>query len=192
MRGPPRWLPASGALAGALQLDGASNYLECADSAEFGVTDSVTIALWFKADNSRPDQARTEALLGKDEAWGLFRRCADGAIQFVLDGARTPTNSPSMGRSPELVSKRRLDDGRWHHAAGTYDGKRAVLYIDGAEETATPASGDLALTTAPLRLGESTIDRGHFFNGALADARVYSRALSGADVRELFQAGQKP
>jgi Concanavalin A-like lectin/glucanases superfamily len=192
LEGPPRWTTAQAPAGGAVELDGVSNYLECPSSAEFGTSERLSLAVWFKARDTDKSDQRVQSLIAKGQAWQLLRRASDGAIELLLTGPVTAANNPTQARTPRLISKRNLADGQWHHAAGTYDGRRAVLYIDGTEEASVAASGQLALTTAPLTLGASLVELGSYFNGWLADARIYRRALGAEDVRAVYQARQKP
>jgi hypothetical protein len=192
LKGPPRWTTAEGLDGGALELDGVTNSLACSEGAELSVGDQWSVAAWFKGRSGDPSNKRMQVLLAKGEAWQLQRRSSDGMVELSLAGLVTPTNSPAQGRPPVLSSKRNLDDGKWHHVVGSYDGARTVLYVDGEEENATPATGPLALTTASLTLGESSVAPGHLFSGWMADVRLYSRGLQPEEVRSMWSARRKP
>jgi mono/diheme cytochrome c family protein len=75
----------------------------------------------------------------------------------------------------------------WHHAFATYDGSGKAagvqLYIDGKAVATEVASDNLVesiVSKSPLLVGSR--DGADAFDGAVADARVYGRALSAADV----------
>ncbi len=189
--GVPRWAGPRTPDGGGLEFDGSRDSLQCADPAEIASHENVSVAVWFKAAAKPEEEERAGILASKGEAWQLVRGTKDSVVTLSFTGPRTPEKSPYQGGMPNLSSKRKLDDGRWHHAVGTYDGKRAVLYIDGTEEEAVEASGPLALTSAPVTLGDSAVSPGQGFDGALADARIYSRALTAEEVRALFGAENK-
>jgi hypothetical protein len=79
----------------------------------------------------------------------------------------------------------------WHHVAVTIDADNDTirLYLDGvvvAENTAaTLTPSDLGETTQNW-LGRSQYVADGYLDGALDDFRIYSRALSGADIVELL------
>ncbi len=89
----------------------------------------------------------------------------------------------------QLTVDNALEKGRWHFVAGTWDGVTQRVYLDGVERgSATPggtlaAGGDLYISA----VGESLV-------GMIDDVRVYGRALSGGELRTLYEkgAGTKP
>lgn len=80
---------------------------------------------------------------------------------------------------------------RWYHVVGTWDGASIKLYVNGELMATTPATGALTLPSATARawtLGaDSSPNAGaQFYTAAkLADARIYSRALTAEEVRAL-------
>jgi hypothetical protein len=69
----------------------------------------------------------------------------------------------------------------WSHVAGTYDGARLRLYINGDEITNAPFSSDLATSTGAVRMGGNSV-WGEYFTGMIDDVRIHSRALSRAEI----------
>jgi hypothetical protein len=70
----------------------------------------------------------------------------------------------------------------WHHVAAVKHGGVLKLYLDGklvAESAAfDPAKFDLT-TDAPLLVGAGA---GDYFGGAMADVRLYTRALGAEEL----------
>ncbi len=79
--------------------------------------------------------------------------------------------------------------GEWHHVAATYDAaaESAVLYIDGEPVAAGTdvAQRSLGLMTVTGYSSNATING---MVGRVDDARLYSRALSAREIRELYLA----
>ncbi|MDY0168076.1 MAG: LamG-like jellyroll fold domain-containing protein [Thermoguttaceae bacterium] len=75
--------------------------------------------------------------------------------------------------------------GAWHHVAAVKSSDGLALFVDG-EQVAQTAPFDAAAwdldSGAPLRIGAGANGP---FNGRLRDLRIYRRALSTAEVREL-------
>jgi hypothetical protein len=103
-----------------------------------------------------------------------------GNMQFVLRNlarAETVVNGPS----PLSVG--------WHHVAATIDSQAQmiVLYVDG-ERVASAATNlvpkDMGQTTQNW-IGRSQYAADAYFFGSIDDFRIYSRALSAAEVRYL-------
>jgi hypothetical protein len=76
----------------------------------------------------------------------------------------------------------------WKHLAAIRAGGTLKLYVDGkpvaTSSSFDPADYDLS-TDQPLRIGFGQAD---YFCGKLADIRIYNRALSEAEVRQLASA----
>lgn len=89
----------------------------------------------------------------------------------------------------EAVARDRLPVGEWHHLCGVYEGNELRLYVDGELQSAKALTGPIrddaylgSRIACGLRYPEHTWDL--FFHGALADVRVYDRALSAEQIRE--------
>jgi hypothetical protein len=180
LKGAVRWVPVEGSPGRALEFDGDTTCLDCEDAAEFDVGDRFTLSMWIRGDAAARKGAQT--LISKEGAWQLDH-AGNETLNFRLNGPRT------KDRRPSLTAKLSLTDSRWHHAVATYDGKRAVLYIDGEVQSSAEASGPIALTTAPLCVGGET-DAAGFFKGAMADVRIYRRGLSEDEIKKLYSAGR--
>ena len=78
--------------------------------------------------------------------------------------------------------------GEWIHYVGTYDGTDLVLYRNGQEIQSRTAVGlDLVANSRPIVFASNRNPAHPGFEGDMDDARVYSRALSAAEVAELYQ-----
>ena len=81
-----------------------------------------------------------------------------------------------------ITSGPALVAGAWYHIAGTYDGSRLVLYVNGqVAGEITGLAGPLSIGTAGLMLGGHPLS-GYSFDGTLDDAAIYDRALTGDQV----------
>jgi hypothetical protein len=83
--------------------------------------------------------------------------------------------------------------GRWHHLAGTFqqldDGRvRLVSYFDGERKNQIVLPGSLANATnaAPISIGGFPTAP---FKGCLDEVRLYSRALTEAEIKRVFRIG---
>lgn len=83
----------------------------------------------------------------------------------------------------------------WHLVTCTYDGQKVRLYIDGAKQTSegnlSGTINNLNDTTYPLRLGADN-SGGALFAGNADEVRIYNRALSGAEIRQLYNFAPGP
>lgn len=73
----------------------------------------------------------------------------------------------------------------WHHVAAQRQGDSLRLFVDGRAvvDSSATGAGKLAIDSdQPWLIGAGT---GDFFNGGLADVRVYRRALTAAEIQRL-------
>ena len=78
----------------------------------------------------------------------------------------------------------------WGHLAGTYDGATVKLYIDGSLANSMSFSGTNAgMDTTMGAIGQSGLND-RYFQGKIDDVRVYNRALSAGEVKQLYNMGR--
>ena len=130
-----------------------------------------------------------------------------GAIGFIINMEPAKTNVPyalditSTGKAEMMfmsnsviyaaTSTTAVNDNKWHHVVGTYDGETVRTYVDGVlEDSNTLPSGNLPSDTGPLRISaDYQTTPANFFGGSLDDIRLYNRALSAGEVQRLYALG---
>lgn len=168
----PSWI--RGVLLGsALRFDG-DDYVRIPDSASLA-PQQLTVAAWFRGSSS-PGQYRYIVSKGSATcdrtSYGLYSS-QNGGLAFTIADAN------GWYRSPEAPQS--VWDGRWHHAAGTFDGSRLRLFIDGEEVgDGTPAATVIAY---PPPIGDVLVGDFHsaecdlFLTGDVDGLQIWSRAL---------------
>lgn len=93
------------------------------------------------------------------------------------------------GVQKSLESNTILAQDKWQHVVGVVDATEMKIYIDGVEEALTKdISGYTSLTptTQALNIGDGTAVTGAF-GGNIDEVRILSRALSSAEVLDLYK-----
>ena len=85
-----------------------------------------------------------------------------------------------------LYSSTPVNDGKWHHFAAVYDGAEFRLYVDGNPDGSEASTGPITVSTYNVFIGENSQATGRHWNGQIDDVRVYSRALTEAEVKSLI------
>jgi hypothetical protein len=160
---------------------------EIQSNINYSMPEQITVSGWFYPQT-----------LGESSAGSLFFIASDGdtfALKLRVQGnnmIRYLVNWTSG-----LVSGGTPDDSvtlnQWQHIALTYDGSnpsnRAKIYINGVSQSITDyevdPSGNTVTTEYPWVIG-GVADQSFTFDGYIDEVRVYSRALSGAEVRDLY------
>ncbi|HKX42952.1 MAG TPA: LamG-like jellyroll fold domain-containing protein [Burkholderiaceae bacterium] len=164
----------------ALLLDGKSGYLALSSGAVANLGD-FTIAVWVYW-NAVSTNARVFDFGSSDIAYMMLTpRDAGGVLRFSVSGT-------TYFGDQSITATSALPTGRWVHVAVTLSGTQGTLYVDGA---AVGSSASIAL--APFQLGNTTqnwLGRSQYsadpyFNGRLQDLRLYSGALTAAQVAAL-------
>jgi hypothetical protein len=179
----PTWIRGIFNLGSALRFDG-NDFVSIPDAPELR-PQTLTVSSWFRGD-STPGQYKYIVAKGADGCQGagsyaLYSSASQGLGFYVNDG-------DAWTRSPE--ADRSIWDGRWHHAAGTYDGLLVRLFIDGVEVgSGTPANlpiqYDLPSTQSMLGAydGECNLD----LIGDVDGVSVWNRALPIADIARVVR-----
>ena len=96
-----------------------------------------------------------------------------------------------------VTSSAIYNDGAWHQAAGVYTGSQNYLYVDGSQSAAGGASGSIAGSTNHVFLGGdpdfTTVGvNERYFGGAIAQAAIFTNALTLAQIQATYQAAVTP
>ena len=164
---------------GALTFGGFNDRVIVNDSAEFDITDTLTLATWVKADAFKLG----DGLIVKGTTnipYGLDLR-SDGRLIFQANYGSVAGGSGSATWSSNTA----LTAGQWHHVAVTYDGSNVQFYLDGQLDGTHQANVTFGTNNEALVLGADLAGGSHF-DGDLDDARVYDRALTAEEVGQLF------
>lgn len=83
-----------------------------------------------------------------------------------------------------VASTTPLNTTDWYHIVMTYDGSMLRIYVNGVQEGAVPASGNITSSTANVILGASS-DFSRPYDGTLSHAALWDRGLSPNEVLSL-------
>jgi hypothetical protein len=192
--GRPAWAPGQGRIGGAMEFSNRGAFIHGGAGPEFDLRDAMTVAAWIKV---REFNKRSQAIITKgNPGWRLQRLQETSMVEFCFNPAGAdvaPVNktaAPAEDGDKRLISvasKRKVDDGQWHHVVGLSDGHRVALYLDGELEGSTDAK-PIAGNTAPLMIGGNpSTPNAKRFEGWIDDVRLYGYGLSEAEVKALYQ-----
>jgi hypothetical protein len=163
----------------ALILDGSTNYVTVGNSPL--PRRNITLKAWVRVDkavewagiiNYIQDNGSTE------HGWILGQRA--GSFLFGL----------STGRLTYLSANTSFKTDEWYHVAGTYDGSRMRIYVNGEQAgSSTAQSGDISYLPSWYRIGSYKDDNEtYFWDGMIAEVAVYDKILSPNEIRIDFDA----
>lgn len=92
-------------------------------------------------------------------------------------------NQLQLTAKDQLTTPMAFDTGKWYHVAAVYDGASLSIYVNGALEVTKTADKRKAVNLydgGDFNIGYSY--NGRYLNGAISEARVWTRALSQAEI----------
>ncbi len=166
-----------------LSLDGKGAYVHCGTDPAFDITERITVAAWVKV--NAVDNLWQAIVTKGNTAWRLSTVKRQRKFHFAVTGADVGENWVNGGTE--------IPAGQWHHVCGTYDGSLIRLYVDGVEDPQSPVAYKGGITTngEPVNIGSNAGKPGREWNGLIDDVRIYSYALSPAEVAAIY-AGKGP
>jgi hypothetical protein len=139
----------------------------------------ITVSAWFRGTSSPGNYRYVVSKGGKEcdsGSWGLYTGQGGGMAFYTYDGTSYAI-SPSASAS--------VWDGKWHNAAGTYDGQTVRLFIDGTEvgsgtSWTNPIGYDLPVGNGAIGQYVGTCDLS--LVGDVDGVQVWSKALPVASI----------
>ncbi|MDW8444847.1 MAG: LamG domain-containing protein [Acetobacteraceae bacterium] len=162
-----------GATNRAFQTGPLANHVVVPDASSLRPT-ALTLEAWVRRDADTPNFAGV-AMKSTSAAWadgyGLFYT-SDGFINFFVNN----WNATRVRAS--------LPANEWTHVAGTYDGSRLRLYVDGVLAAEREVTAPINHSLAELRIGSSS-GRDDAWRGAIDEVRLWSVARSAEEIAAL-------
>ncbi|MBD3155046.1 MAG: DUF2341 domain-containing protein, partial [Candidatus Aenigmarchaeota archaeon] len=157
-----------------LDFDGEDDYVYVSSSSTLNITDEITLEAWVNTTESV-----LQPIVGKydgssDRSYSIYLN-SSGILSFALS-----TDGSSV---TQINASTSVNDGEWHHLAGTWNGTDMKVYVDGALENSGPFSGSLYLSNQDLRIGRRSTD---YFNGSIDEVRVWSRDIVSEEVNASY------
>jgi hypothetical protein len=147
------------------------SFIEVADAPDLNPTTGITIDAWVNPTGG------TGRIIDKITAFatdGYVLDLQGGQVRFDVGGDMVFTQQTIPG-------------GVYTHVAGVYDGATIAIYINGELAVSQPTQVTAIPTnTQRLRIGADSND-GSLFVGAIDEPRIFGRALTGDEIRTLFQ-----
>ncbi|MCP4263310.1 MAG: hypothetical protein GY774_38255 [Planctomycetes bacterium] len=162
--GGPLWQPAGGMADGALQLDGADDYVST-DFILNPIEESFSVFAWIKGGAAGQvvlSQAAGANWLGTDPS--------DGSLITELKGT-------GRAASP-LKSQTIITDDIWHRIGLVREGSLRALYVDGVAVAQDTQDGLESLENGLYIGAGRSMEHGTYFSGLIDDVRIYNRVVT--------------
>jgi len=168
-------------------FDGTNDYVSLPAGSDFAYgTGNFTVETWFNVTGTSP------------EAWGeiLFSQLGSGHNYFlVVSSEFNPVQKKpgfifgTGGSGTKTLSSTTYTEGTWHHFVVTRNGTTVTLYLDNSSVGTVTCSQDFTNTTYVPTIGSSSGGSNLWFDGKIAQMRVYKgRGFSSSDVTQNYNA----
>jgi hypothetical protein len=157
-------------------FDGESQYITTTGSYLPRNAEPRSVSLWVRADD-----LPTQPTISIPLAWGAN---ADNQAFGIIMGPEVPAKwgVQFWGGGQDTMSDVNVEQ-KWHHLAAVYDGNNVELYVDGVNRLTSNKSTSTGAGGLSIGADDEGISG---FKGAVDDVRIYNRALSTSDVRNLY------
>jgi hypothetical protein len=186
-----------GLMGGAAHFGDINDYIECNSTAvgNFGQS-NFSLSCWVKTTSGGP-------LVSKRVTCDAYYSFVDLIVgrSMLLPPSPVPQTvlfetcgGGGLSNYYYAESPLTFGDALWHHIAVLRNGNKLVTYVDGIRtaETNTAQIANIQ-NSEPLRIGRSAcsgVDPTPVLVGEIDEVRIYNRALSSVEVRQLYSEGQ--
>lgn len=159
------------------QFDGTDDCLAVQDLGQLRLP-TLTLMVWARQ-STAVNQSQLAKAVSSANSWQLESSRAGSDLGLSFTTAINPTTN-GYTTSPN----RTIVVGAWQHLAATWDGATKRVYIAGLEVASEAMANALLYDDHPMMIGcdDNSGDRVLFFAGALADVRIFDRALSATEI----------
>lgn len=168
-------------------FNGSSDYIQVASSGLVTNGTAWTISTWVLTTSTTAGHIYREASTASATP-------VTGLTILVTSGFASINIRDDAGTVATLDSAVSVIDGNWHHVVGVQASKSSrTIYVDGV------SAGSNSTTVAAFTFNNSTIGALHrtpasadlFLTGQVDDVRVYNRALTAQEIKDLYNAGAR-
>lgn len=168
----PAWV--AGRAGAALSFDGTNDYVTFGSGMNYP---AVSYSVWVYA---RSFSNAYNTVIGRHTG------AAYSLLYIKSNGKLAPFVAASGNLVYDGTGSNTLSVNTWYHLAITYSSVTGLLgYVNGLVDGSFTANGAINTSAAETRIGKD--ENGNFFNGIIDGAKVYSRAISQHEIKQIFQ-----
>ena len=175
-----------GKLGQALSFDGSATYVNINSSSSLNLGNTFSLCAWVYLNTT----TNAASIVSKQYT-------GSGKVPYALGlglngGDTTNLQFGFYNAAWSLVNETGVFPTKvWKHVCGTWDGTTASLYIDGALNNAATPSGTSADNANAIYIGRrhDSFYGSPYFDGKIDDVRIYNRALSASEVKQIYGEG---
>jgi hypothetical protein len=176
---------AAGKVGQAFNLDGIDDVVSFGNPANLQLAGAMTAEAWIRPDTTFSNYRTVVSKWSQSAqaSWGLF--ITNNTVYGIVGNASGQFVDAAGGNVPFGASA------AFTHVAMTYSAAEGIkVYLNGALINSDVSIGNIRNGTDLVRIGNDTDLIGdRYFDGLIDEVSLYSRALSGAEIQGIFNAG---
>lgn len=167
----------------AYEFDGTDDILDMGSPAAVSGVDPVTVSFWFNPD--------IDISGGTAVDWQFIGKSGEWAIENDSGGGDGSTLAMGIWGDRLNTTQATWTAGTWYHVVYVVDSTGGVfeVYVNGGLDNSKAPGSSIASTTNGLYIGGEGANNVQYVDGTIADARIYNRALSAAEIQTLHDWG---
>ncbi|OHA36110.1 MAG: hypothetical protein A3H57_03190 [Candidatus Taylorbacteria bacterium RIFCSPLOWO2_02_FULL_43_11] len=171
----------AGKIGQGLKFNGSTQYVKTGNSSALQISGQFTISAWVKSAKTNSQGIITKHTSSDLTGTGFYLiRNGSNLIFAYYDGSG----------NQKTASKGVITNDKWSLFTAYYDGSYIVACIDSVCGTPTPVTGFSPANAQNLTFGAYSYTGTINFNGLIDDVRIYNRALSASEVKQLYNMGR--
>ncbi|OHA41613.1 MAG: hypothetical protein A3G52_00710 [Candidatus Taylorbacteria bacterium RIFCSPLOWO2_12_FULL_43_20] len=170
--------PTYGKIGQGLKFDGENDYINVESG--LNITEyPFTLSAWANADTFSSSQSILQ-LVDKSESGVYWTIGTISSGHFSMTARNT-----SPVTTPGIITP---TAGVWYHVVGVFRSETdRELYVNGVSDATSAASVNFAATVDRVAIGYfGDLTPGNFLGGKIDDVRIYNRALSATEIKQLY------
>ncbi len=175
----------------AYQFNGSSSVVTIAPLSSTSLS-AMTLSAWIRPTAVPPVQG---SIMNK---WAAFTDSLNdwGLLVYSEMRVHFANYDHVSGAGKEVVSTNSLSLGQWYHIVATVDSAGAgTIWVNGVLQGRASMYRPVPPSAEAVRIGQMVTASGAIvdtFSGSIDDVRIYNRALSAAEVQELYAQESQP
>jgi len=172
-------------------FDGTNQYI--LNGTKVAPTAGITISAWVKttvASGLKVIVCEDRFSTTPNRDWGFVLN-SSRKLQFYV---KNPDGSGANSLDARRAAADEINDGKWHHVCGTWDGTTDVgaakLSVDGDVETFTATAAGIKNTAPfPTAIGATTAGSAFWWNGEMSNIQIWDASIGDAEIEALYNNG---
>ncbi len=170
--------PVVGKVGQALKFYGGSSYINAGAGQSLQITGDITVAAWVKTFG---DTGITQEIVSKNNSTDY---------ELLLVAGLTPRFYTGQNVNEAAANGKILVPNKWTHIVGVHNSLGTMIYVDGLRGTDASIPAPITDNSTGVHIGNRATDNSRPFNGLIDEVKVYNRALSAAEVKQLYNQGK--